>query len=46
MALVDRHQEGRNTIDQELCIKLINSMLEHIQKCLKAKGGHYLSLLL
>ena len=35
-------EEWDNNIDQELWIKLVESMPERIQKCLKAKGGHFL----
>jgi transposase len=41
-ALTDRLQQEWNNIDQDLCIKLVESMPERIQKCLKAKGGHFL----
>ena len=41
-ALIDRLQEERNHIDQDSCIKLVESMSECIRKCLKAKGGHLL----
>lgn len=42
IALIDRLQEEWNLIDQDLCIKLVDSMPERIRKCLKAKGGHFL----
>ena len=38
---MDCLQEECNNIDQDLCIKLIESMPERIKKCLKAKGGHF-----
>ena len=41
-ALIDRLQEEWNLIDENLCMKLIDSMPERIRKCLKAKGGHFL----
>ena len=41
-ALMDRLQEERDNVDQDLCIKLVESILERIRKCLKAKGGHFL----
>ena len=40
--LIDRLQEEWNNIDKDLCIKLVESMLERIHKCLKTKGGHFL----
>lgn len=40
-ALKDRLQEEWNNIDQDLCIKLVESMPERIRKCLAAKGGHF-----
>ena len=40
-ALIERLQEEWNNIDKDLCVKLVESMPEHIQKCLKAKGGHF-----
>ena len=42
VALMDRLQEEWNNVDRDLCIKLVESMPERIQKCLKAKGGHFL----
>ena len=41
-ASIDRLQEEWNNLDQDSCIKLVESMLERIEKCLKAKGGHFL----
>ena len=41
-ALMDRLQEEWDNVDQDLCIKLVESMPERIRKCLKAKGGHFL----
>ena len=41
-ALINRLQEEWNSIDQELYIKLVDSMPERIRKCLRAKGGHFL----
>ena len=41
-ALMDRLQEEWGNVDQDSCIKLVESMPEHIGKCLKAKGGHFL----
>ena len=40
-ALMDRLQEEWDNVDQDLCIKLVESMPERIRKCLKAKGGHF-----
>lgn len=40
--LKDRLQEEWNNIDQDLCIKLVESMPERIRKCLRAKGGHFM----
>jgi len=42
LALQDRLEEEWNNIDQNLCLKLVDSMPERIQNCLKAKGGHFL----
>ena len=41
-ALMKRLEEEWENIDQELCIKLVESMSERIEKCLKAKDGHFL----
>ena len=41
-ALMDRLQEEWDNADQDLCIKLVESVPERIRKCLKAKGGHFL----
>ena len=41
-ALMERLQEEWGNIDQDLCIKLVESMPEQIRKCLKAKGGHFM----
>ena len=41
-ALMEALQEGMDNIDQELCIKLVDSMSKRVQKCLKAKGRHFL----
>ena len=41
-ALMERLQEEWGNIDQDLCIKLVESMPERIRKCLKAKGGHFM----
>ena len=41
-ALIDRLQEEWNNIDQDLCIKLVESMPERICRCLKRKGGLFL----
>ena len=38
----ERLKEEWNGIDQQLCLDLIDSMPNHIQKCLKAKGGHFM----
>ena len=40
--LTDRLQEEWNNTDQDSCIKLVESMLERIRKCLKAKLGYFL----
>ena len=45
MGLIDRLQEAWNNIDQGFCIKLVDSMPEHIQKYLKAKAEHYVYFL-
>ena len=42
--LMERPEEGWVNIDQELCIKLVESIPERTQKCLKAKGEHCLSI--
>ena len=42
VALMDRLQEEWDNVDQDLCIKLVESIPERIRKCLKAKGGHFL----
>ena len=42
LALQDRLQQEWNNIDKSLCLKLIDSMPERIQRCPKAKGGHFL----
>ena len=42
LALQDRLQQEWNNIDKSLCLKLIDSMPERIQRCLKDKGGHFL----
>lgn len=41
-ALIVRLQEEWNNIDQDLCIKLIESMPGRIEKCLQARGGHFI----
>ena len=41
-ALMKWLQEEWGKIDQDLCIKLVESMSERIRKCLKAKGGHFM----
>ena len=40
--LKERLKEEWNGIDQQLCLNLIDSMLNRIQKRLKAKGGHFM----
>ena len=40
--LMERLEEEWDNIDEELCIKLIELIPERIQKCLKAKSGHFL----
>ena len=40
-ALENRLQEEWSNIDQDLCIKLVESMPERIRKCLAAKGGRF-----
>ena len=40
--LKERLKEECNGIDQQLCLNLIDSMFNRIQKCLKAKGGHFM----
>ena len=39
--LTRRLQQEWDTIDKELCLNLIDSMPDRIQKCLKARGGHF-----
>ena len=39
--LFSRLQSEWDNIDQLLCCNLIDSMPDRIQKCLKAKGGHF-----
>ena len=41
-ALMEWLQEEWGNIDQDLCIKLVESMPERIRKCLKAKGEHFM----
>ena len=41
-ALSERLQEEWDAIDQSLCLSLIDSMPDRIQRCLKAKGGHFM----
>ena len=41
-ASIERLQAKWNNIDKDLSIKLVESMLERIRKCLKAKAGHFL----
>ena len=41
VALIERLREEWNNVDKDLCVKLVESMSERIQKCLKAKGGHF-----
>ena len=41
---MERLEEEWENIDQELCIKLVESMEERIQNCLKSKSGHFLSI--
>lgn len=41
---MDRIQEKWNNIDQGLYIKLVETMPQWIEKCLKAKGGHFLQI--
>ena len=41
-ALMDRLQEEWDHVDQDLCIKLVESMPECIRKCLKAKDRYFL----
>ena len=43
---MDCLQEECNNIDQDLCIKLIESVPERIKKCLKAKGGLILKIMM
>ena len=42
LALQDRLQQEWNNIDKSLCLKFIDSVSERIQRCLKAKDGHFL----
>ena len=44
MPLMERLEEERGNIDEERCIKLVESMPKQIQKCLEAKGGHFLQM--
>ena len=41
-ALMDRLQEEWDNVDQDVGIKLVESMPGRIRKCLKAKGRHFL----
>ena len=41
-ALMDRLQKEWDNVDQDLCIKIVESMPESIRKCMKANGGHFL----
>ena len=41
MELRQRLEEEWNGIGQLLCLNLIDSMPDRIQKCLKSKGGHF-----
>ena len=40
--LKERLKEEWNGIDQQLYLNLIDSMSNRTQKCLKAKGGHFM----
>ena len=40
-ALIERLEEEWDNIGQELCIELVESISEWIQKCLKAKGKQF-----
>lgn len=40
-ALTDRLQHEWDEIDQQLCLRLIDSMPDRIKKCLAADGGHF-----
>ena len=39
--LTRRLQQEWDTIDKDLCLNLIDSMPNRIQKCLQARGGHF-----
>ena len=38
----ERLTEESNGVDQQLCLKLIDSISNRIQKCLKVKGGYFM----
>ncbi len=40
--LKERLEQEWNSVDQQLCLDLIDSMPSRIQKCLKANGGHFI----
>jgi len=40
--LKERLEQEWDDVDQQLCLNLIDSMPDRIQKCLKAKGGHFI----
>ena len=40
-ALTDHLQEEWDNIDQDSSIKLVETMPEHIRKCLKVNGAHF-----
>ena len=42
--LRERLKKKWSCIDQQLSFNLIDSMSDRIQKCLKAKGGHFILL--
>ena len=41
-ALINYLQEEWNNVNQDSCIKMVESMSKSIRKCLKAKGGYFL----
>jgi hypothetical protein len=40
--LKERLEQEWNSVDQQLCLDLIDSMSDRIQKCLKANGSHFI----
>ncbi len=42
LQLKERLEQEWNSVDQQLCLDLIDSMPGRIQKCLKVNGGHFI----